>query len=173
MIRKTMRTTLIVFWSCILASCASKPGKETIEPIGETTSYSSNGDVKAEIVVAPERFRYQVTPGVSYVSPEPAAPNAVPIYPPFLLAKRLDPIEVIVRVIVNGAGSVETVTVMHNSSQEQAFSDETLAAVKGWTFSPLKRIEGLLAQPIPFSQEYRFTFKQVNGRAVVSSGVGR
>lgn len=171
MIRKTFRTPLIVFCLCVLASCASKPSGETTKPSSGTTSYTSNGAVKAEIVVAPEGSRYKATPSVSYINPEPAAPNTVPTYPPFLLANRLDPIEVIARVVVNAAGLVETATVTHNSSQEQAFSDATLTAVKGWTFSPLKRIEGLLAEPIPFTQEYRFTFKQVDGRAVVYSGV--
>ena len=170
-ILRTLRMTLMVSCACVLASCASKPSKLAVVPGRDTSSYSSNGAVNAEIIAAPEGSRYEVKPGVIYILPVAAAPNPVPTYPPFLLAKRLEPIEVIARVIVNAAGSVDTATVIQNSSQEQAFSDATLVAVKTWTFSPLKRTEGLLTEPIPFTQEYRITFKQVDGHAVVFSGV--
>jgi TonB family protein len=178
MIRKTLHTALILFCLSVLACCASKPsklgmklGKSELDLSNETTAYTSNGAVSAEIIVAPEESRYKVTIGVSFVNPELAAPNATPIYPSYLLVKRLEPIEVIARVIVNAAGSVETATITRNSGQEQAFADATLTAVKGWTFSPLKRIEGALTEALPFTQEYRFTFKQADGRAIVYSGV--
>lgn len=169
MIRKPLRTPLIIFCLCALAACVSKLNKKPAKPIGDI-SYTSDGAVKAEIVVAPGVARYQVTPGVSFSNPEPATENPDPIYPPALLDKRLEPAEVIVRVIVNGAGTVETATVIRNSSEEKAFADATLAAVKTWMFRPLKRTEGLVVEALPFTQEYRFTFRQVNGRAIVSSG---
>ena len=168
-----MRTWLIVLCLLVLASCASKPSKETTKSITESISYTSNGAVRAEIVDAPETVRYQVKPGITYVNPEPAALNELPTYPPSLLVKQLDPVEVIVRVIVNAAGSVESATITRNSSEEQAFADATVTAVKGWIYTPLKRVEGSSAEALPFSQEYRFTFKQVDGRAVVSSGGSR
>jgi TonB family protein len=170
MIRKNLVVPLMALCLCVLASCA-KPSKLTIAPGADTTSYTSNGAVKAEIVVAPEGSRYKNAPGVSYTNPEPERLNPVPTYPSYLLAKRLEPVEVIARVIVNATGSVDTVTITLNSSQEQAFSDATLTAVKTWTFRPLKRTEGLVTEPLPFTQEYRFTFKQVDGRAIVYSGV--
>ena len=92
-------------------------------------------------------------------------------YPPELLAKNLDPIEVIARVVVNETGSVQIATLVGSTSQETAFSDGALAAVRTWTFVPLQRVEGLNAEAIPFTQDYRFTFKQVNGRAIVESGI--
>jgi TonB family protein len=177
MIRKILHTALILFCLSVLASCASKPSKlgmklgKPTEPSVETTAYTSNGAVSAEIILAPEESRYKVTFGVSFANPTPTALNATPIYPSDLLAKRLDPIEVIARVIVNAAGSVDTASITRNSSAEQAFADATLTAVKGWTFSPLKRIDGALTEPLPFTQEYRFTFKQADGRAIVYSGV--
>jgi TonB family protein len=172
MTQKSFRTLLIVFSACALASCASKPRQEATspKPTAATTSYTSNGEVDAQVVAAPEESRYRVTPGISFANPEPARLNDVPTYPPVLLVKRLDAIEVIARLIVNAAGSVETATVIQNSSQEQAFADATLTAVKAWTFSPLKRITGQVTEPLPFTQEYRFTFTQINGRAVVQSG---
>jgi len=152
--------------ACTVAGCASRPAKEI-----SRTSYASDGSVKAEVVPAPDGARYEVTPGIGYISPEPASQNALPQYPPELLAKNLDPIEVIARVVVNALGSVETVTLVRSTSQEPAFSDRVLATVNTWTFTPLQRVEGLNAQPIPFTQEYRFTFKQINGRAIVESGI--
>ncbi len=152
--------------TCAVASCASKPAKEV-----SRTSYAADGSVKAEIVAAPEGSRYEVIPGVDYISPEPAAQNAMPEYPPELLAKNLDPIEVIARVVVNETGSVQIATLVGSTSQETAFSDGALAAVRTWTFVPLQRVEGLNAEAIPFTQDYRFTFKQVNGRAIVESGI--
>jgi TonB family protein len=157
----------------VVVGCATKRGTDVAEPAGQITSYASNGDVKAEVIDAPEQARYKATEGVIFVNPEPSSKNAVPNYPPELLIKRLDSVEVVVRVIVSTAGAVESAKIAHNSSAEQAFANETLAAVKRWTFSPLQRIDSASSQPLPFSQEYRFTFKQVDGRAVVSSGAGR
>ncbi len=158
-----------LFATCVLGGCATKRTLDNANPGSPITSYASNGDVKAEVIEAPEHARYKATKGVTFISPEPWEKNAVPNYPPALLIKRLDPVEVVVRVIVNTMGSVDSATIANNSSGEQAFADETLAAVKRWAFSPLQRIEGSSVQPLPFSQEYRFTFKQIDGRAVVSS----
>jgi TonB family protein len=157
----------------VVGGCATKRAPDNTTPVGQINSYASNGDVKAEVIDAPERARYKATKGVTFINPEPWEKNAVPIYPPALLVKRLDPVEVVVRVIVNTTGSVDSATIANNSSQEQAFAEETLAAVKRWAFSPLQRVEGASIQPLPFSQEYRFTFKQIDGRAVVSSGSGQ
>ncbi len=159
--------------TCVVGGCASKRALDNTTLVSQITSYASNGDVKAEVIDAPERARYKATKGVTFISPEPWEKNAVPSYPPALLVKRLDPVEVVVRVIVNTTGSVDSATIANNSSQEQAFAEETLAAVKRWAFSPLQRVEGASIQPLPFSQEYRFTFKQIDGRAVVSSGSGQ
>lgn len=172
-IRRPQEMTLaaaILFATCVVGGCASKRALDKADPGSQITSYASNGDVKAEVIEAPERARYKATKGVTFISPEPWEKNAVPKYPPGLLIKRLDPVEVVVRVIVNTVGSVDSATIASTSSEEQAFAEETLAAVKRWAFSPLQRIEGPSIQPLPFSQEYRFIFRQVNGRAVVSSG---
>jgi TonB family protein len=162
---------LLAAWA--VGGCASKRALDNATPASQITSYASNGDVKAEVIEAPERARYKATKGVTFISPEPWEKNAVPKYPPGLLIKRLDPVEVVVRVIVNTVGSVDSATIANNSSEEQAFAEETLAAVKRWAFSPLQRIEGSSVQPLPFSQEYRFIFRQVDGRAVVTSGSGQ
>ncbi len=173
LLHKLMLGASTLFVTCIVNGCATKPAFDEAKAGIQTTSYASNGDVKAEVIDAPERARYKATEGVIFINPEPSDKNAVPNYPPELLVKRLDPVEVVVRVVVNTSGSVESATIANNSSTEQAFSRETLAAVKRWAFSPLQRIEDAKVQSLPFSQEYRFTFKQIDGRAVVSSGTAR
>jgi hypothetical protein len=39
-----------------------------------------------------------------------------------------------------------------------------------WKFIPLERVTGDRIEALPFTIEYRFVFRQVNGRAVVESG---
>lgn len=134
------------------------------------TAYAADGAVSAEIVdAADEQARYQPMPGSSYLSPLPIRGNAKPDYPPDLLDRRLPPVTVVVRLIVDGAGAVADARVIENEDAP-AFADAVLAAVRGWTFLPLKRVTGRRVEPLPFTQDYRFTFRQVNGRAVVDSG---
>jgi hypothetical protein len=54
---------------------------------------------------------------------------------------------------------------------ERGFGAAVLAVVPDWTFMPLLRVTGDKIEPLPFTQDYRFVFRQVNGRAVVESGV--
>ncbi len=56
------------------------------------------------------------------------------------------------------------------NGDEAAFAEAALSAVRGWIFAPLMQVTGDKAEPLPFSQDYRFTFRQVDGRAVVDSG---
>jgi len=55
------------------------------------------------------------------------------------------------------------------SGGEPAFREAVLSAVGRWTFIPLKRVTGDKVERLPFTQDYRFTFRQVDGRAVVES----
>lgn len=172
MTKKFLFALLVVFTSCVLASCASKAKTEadSSKTNIDTFSYKSNGAVDAELVAVPEGSRYRITPGVTFANPEPEILNALPEYPAHLLSRRLDSIEVITRLIVNAEGLAESATVTHNSSQEQAFADATLTAVKTWRFKPLKRTSNQVTEALPFTQEYRFIFRQLDGRAIVQSG---
>jgi TonB family protein len=96
--------------------------------------------------------------------------NAKPEYPPALLDRRLPPAMLVVRLIVDGAGKVADARIVENGSGEAAFAEAVLAAVRAWTFFPLKRVTGRQVEPLPFTQDYRFTFRQVNGRALVEAG---
>ena len=60
--------------------------------------------------------------------------------------------------------------IIGNAGGEPAFADAVVVAVRGWTFFPLKRVTGRVVEPLPFTQDYRFVFRQLNGRAVVEWG---
>jgi TonB family protein len=138
----------------LAAGCASSP--HAPEP---REGYAADGAVSAEIVdAADEDARYQPVPGSSYLSPLPVRENAKPEYPPALLDRRLPPVTLVVRLIVDGAGKVADARIVENGGGETAFADAVLAAVRGWTFFPLKRVTGRQVEPLPFTQDYRFTF---------------
>ena len=80
----------------------------------------------------------------------------------------LAPVEVVAQLIVDGTGRVETARIIRNDG-DAAFADAVLAAVRGWTFYPLQRVTGRVVEPLPFTQDYRFRFRQENGRAVVET----
>ena len=149
-----------------VAGCASQP---PAPPPRE--AYAADGAVSAEIVeTADADARYQPMPGSSYLSPLPLRENARPEYPPALLDRRLPPAEVVVRLIVDGTGQVADARIIENAGAEPAFREAVLAAVRGWSFHPLKRVTGRVVEPLPFTQDYRFVFRQINGRAVVELG---
>lgn len=156
----------------LLAACGSVlPGCSSVahEDL-HRTAYAADGAVSAEVVDAPVDMRYQAVPGSTYFSPLPIRENAKPEYPASLLARRLPPATIVVRLIVDGAGAVERASVVAATSDEQSFADAVLSAVKAWTFIPLKRVTGDRIERLPFTQDYRFTFRQVNGRAIVEDG---
>ena len=150
----------------LVAGCASSPHASAPHE-----GYAADGAVSAEIVdVADGDARYQPMPGSSYLSPLPMRENAKPEYPSALLDRRLPPATLVVRLIVDGAGKVADARIVENGSGEAAFAEAVLVAVRDWTFFPLKRVTGRQVEPLPFTQDYRFTFRQINGRAVVESG---
>ena len=157
---------LSVVAACGLASgCSSAPRKGAGH-----AAYASDGAVSAEIVDAPSGGRYQALPGSTYFNPLPIRDNVQPAYPSELLARRLPAMVVVARIVVDGTGAVERADVVESAGDEPAFGDAVLSAVRGWTFIPLKRVTGDRIERLPFTQDYRFTFSQVNGRALVESG---
>lgn len=147
----------------LFAGCVSSPRAPEARE-----GYAADGAVSAEIVdVADDGACYQPQPGSSYLSPLPQRANAVPVYPAGLLDRRLPPVEVVVQLVVDGAGKVSAARILGNTGSEAAFDEAVLAAVRGWTFFPLQRITGRTVEPLPFTQDYRFTFRQENGHAVV------
>ena len=84
--------------------------------------------------------------------------------------ERLEPVEVIVRIVVSKSGFVDNAEVVDPRPSHAEFSDSVLHAVRTWSFIPLQRVTGNKIEPLPFTQDYKFIFKQVNGRAEVTQG---
>lgn len=156
---------LFVFLTVSATSCSTVPQAESRE-----TGFLADGAVSAEIVDKPSHERYEVRAGEQFFRELPKRENARPVYPPPLLAKRLDAVSIVARLIVNEAGTVEKAEIIESSTPLPEFSESVLGAVRTWTFIPLKRVVGNKLEPLPFTQEYRFTFKQENGRAIVVQG---
>lgn len=156
---------IIALFACTACGCTSAPKKES------RVRYSSDGAVSAEIVDKPPGERYEPLPGETYFREVPKPENVHPTYPPELLEKQLEPVSVIVRLIVSDLGTVEKADIVVPAPSYPAFSQAVLTAVKTWTFVPLKRATGNKTESLPFTQDYKITFTQINGRAVVVQGV--
>lgn len=155
----------------MLAICGALAGCATAPVTVGRQGYAADGAVSAEIVDAADGdARYQPMPGSSYLDPLPMRANALPDYPAALLGQALPPVTVVARLVVDGAGKVADARIVGNDGGEAAFAEAVLAAVRGWTFFPLKRVTGRVVEPLPFTQDYRFSFRQENGRAVVEAG---
>ncbi len=78
--------------------------------------------------------------------------NAAPVYPPELLAARVEG-RVVLRVMVSAAGRVERLSI-HQSSGRDAFDQAALASVRGWRFKPAMLngtpVEYQVAVPVRF-----------------------
>jgi TonB family protein len=147
------------------AGCKATPKKSPTR-----VGYVSDGNVSAQRLQAPASESYGTDPTTTYSGSSPAKDNPVPQYPAALLSDRLPPVGVTARVIVDVSGAVTSATVAEGDSIPHAFAAAVLAAVRSWRFEPLKRMSEGKVEALPFSQQYRFVFTQVNGRPVVSSG---
>ena len=158
--------SLLILTAIGATSCSTTSKKDKTQEVG----FVADGSVSAEIVDKPSNERYEIRAGEQFFRELPKRENAKPIYPGHLLEKKLEPVSVVARLIVNETGAVETAEIVDSSSGLPEFSESVLTAVRSWTFIPLKRVVGSKLEPLPFTQEYRFTFKQENGRAVVVQG---
>lgn len=129
--------------------------------------------------------RYRPLSGERYEQPFPRGEQAEPVYPAALLAKRLPPVVVTVKLTVSPAGDVVTVESL-DAQADEAFLASVREAVLRWHFFPLVRIvpgatktalqtgdvfttyEGA-ATALPFTRVYQFTFSQSKGVAAVDA----
>ena len=157
------RAALALLAACMMASCASAPSPPA-------TTFAADGAVATAIVEPPDARHYEVQPGEQFFRELPRRENVAPVYPPALLDRRLGPVSVVARIVVGASGDVERAAVVDADAADPAFAEAVLAAVRTWTFIPLKRIVDNRMEPLPFTRDYRFTFTQQNGRAVVVQG---
>ena len=164
-IRKNVLACVMLPVAITATGCASHPPPLATPTVG----YSANGSVSADIQEADAAARYQPVPGSDYLSPVANPANASPVYPAGLLTQRLPPVQVVVRLIVDATGGVIDARIAADKGGEPPFAEAVLVAVRGWRFTPLQRVTGTRLEALPFTEDYRFTFRQVNGHAVVET----
>jgi hypothetical protein len=164
-----------------LAGCAAPPARFVLPP-------SPVGDVGIIPIEACETDRYPVVSDETYEYPAPWDDNLPPAYPESLLARRLDPVRIQVRMIVDEGGRVTQVGLLEPASDvDAAFFSEVQRALGSWTFLPLIRRKpvpnqtttlryhgtsrqyGGVAVALPFHQDYEFWFTQRDGVGYVSA----
>ena len=155
---------LLVPFAVVAIGCTTTPAVRSVQ------TYKSDGSVSSEIVDRESGAKYEVQPGETYLREVPRRENIRPAYPPQRLVDRLEPVEVIVRIVVSKSGFVDNAEVVDPQPSHAEFSDSVLNAVRTWSFIPLQRVTGNKMEPLPFTQDYKFTFTQVNGRAEVTQG---
>jgi outer membrane biosynthesis protein TonB len=144
------------------AGCKSRPPAPA-----PRERYASDGAVSAQLLVRPSTESYALVPGTVYRGGTAAPGNAMPQYPDGLLSMMLPPVTLAVRVVVGTEGTVTKAAITDPADPDPAFAAALLSTVSGWKFAPLERVSADKVEVLPFSQEYGFTFRQVNGRAVV------
>jgi len=162
----------------LLAGCqhrAQKPAEvATVDP-------ARQGQVSARVVEPELEARYPSQPGMRYEQPTAFPDNPMPAYPETLLAARLPPVQLTLRLIINEEGRVSDVRpVTRIANEHEPFLSAARVAVLKWKFLPLIQIgagpgktmitvgEYTTAYPgaaiaLPFHQDYVFTFRQLDG----------
>lgn len=172
------RTPALTLSLLLLNACATVPA-----PTRAPAAPTATGHVDAAVLQAPAADRYAAADGVSYEQPAAFPDNALPDYPPALLAQRLPPQRVAVRIVVDAAGRVVAANRLDAQEQDPAFFQAVSDAVMQWRFFPLVEIRRgepaslsigdvttrYSGQPkaLPFHQDYAFRFVQQDGQPSV------
>lgn len=168
----------------ILAACSSVPPAPTPP--------ATQGDVKAQELAVPASQRYEHSANVEYIQALAYPENVMPAYPAELLARRLPPTTVTVRLVVGPDGTVagvESLDPTTTPERDRLFEVVREACLR-WKFSPLVRLD-LDAGPttvvedggattykgrptaLPFHLDYAFNFSQHDGRPQVDVLAGK
>ena len=146
--------------------CTSSPDALRYE-----TADNVAGNVEASLLEAPSSEQYDAKRGESFLGPHRAPDSAMPAYPLSSLTSRLAPVEVKVRIVVSAEGVVTSTSSLGEPGEHpKEFLDAVVSAVSTWRFYPLLKIDASgKSTKLPFHQDYAFTFKQVDGKGVVSA----
>ena len=163
--------------AALLAACKTQPA---LEPQTRT------GLVGATIVEAEDTRHYEIKANSHYDYPVQAPSNAMPACPQDMLAARLPPVRIKVRVIVSEAGFVsQCAPIDPSDAVNPRFLANIQDAVRGWRYMPLVLIEDAPVQTssiahgpkttyqgtatsLPFHEDYEFTFSQRDGKGPAS-----
>lgn len=163
-----VRHVAITAVAIVFVGCATKSSpKPSTPPVERRT-----GEVSESIVEADAASRYVIEPGQTYESPVVLGEYSLPEYPADRLADRLPPIEIVVRVVVGSEGLVERIDPLGETNDgNRAFYDATRDALMRWKFSPfrIKDEATSIVRDLPFHQDYRFVFRQIDGKPQVDT----
>jgi hypothetical protein len=179
---KTGSLCLVALALCgIFAGCAAKRPAGFVDP-------GRLGDVGVLAIEAAAADTYAVESNEQFDPPAPWDDNLPPAYPESLLAQRLPPVRVKVRMIVGEDGRVQRTTLLDDAgATDPAFFQSVETALNRWTFLPLIRrmpvadrtttlhYHGIshqfsgIATALPFHQDYEFTFTQRDGIGSVTT----
>lgn len=167
-VRHAARHVAIAAVAIVFVGCATKSSpKPSAPPVERRT-----GEVSESIVESDAASRYVIEPGQTYESPVVLGEYSLPEYPADRLADRLPPIEIMVRVVVGSEGLVERVDPLGETNDtNRAFYDATKDALMRWEFSPfrIKDEATSIVRDLPFHQDYRFVFRQIDGKPQVDT----
>lgn len=179
-------------WSSALLCITVLAGCATSSPVATAPETARDGRVGAEDIthadLAQPRLVLASNEAFHEALPEPS--NALPAYPPALLAQQLPPRSVCLHVAVGEDGRVLFARPLRDRPgcerlPEPAFDAAAIEAVNGWRFDPAfkcvfadeatKRRDGpgcadTLAVRQAVSLAYRFEFRQEDGRGTVEIG---
>ena len=162
---------------CLLAGCKTQP---PLEPDART------GHVGAQVVETEGAKHYESDPDSYFDYPVQAPSNPLPAYPEDMLAARLPPVRIKVRVTVSEAGFVNQCSPLDPSDAvHPRFVAAIQDAVRSWRYMPLVQIRrgpvqtSIIAHghettypgtaiALPFHEDYEFTFTQQDGKGSAS-----
>lgn len=165
----------------LLPACTGPSPRPSPPPTGQVGYELADSAIQAG-------SRLQLAANESFQPPLPTADNVPPIYPDELLARRLPPQAVCLRVAIDERGQVFNTALVDlgldcsgTHDVDSAFQDAAIAAALRWRFEPAFRcvfpegqtpdtacgIDGTQEVPQPVSLVYRFVFEQVDGQGRV------
>lgn len=166
--QRIVRHVAIAAVAILFVGCATKSSPKPPAPPVERRT----GEVSESIVESDAASRYVIEPGQTYESPVVLGEYSLPEYPADRLTDRLPPIEIMVRVVVGSEGLVERVDPLGETNDtNRAFYDATKDALMRWEFSPfrIKDEATSIVRDLPFHQDYRFVFRQIDGKPQVDT----
>lgn len=179
--RSSNAIALTVVAATLLAACAPT------RPALEDARAGRVGVAEVDTAV-PAEMRLVLADNESFQLPLPDADNVLPEYPPDLLALRLPPRSVCLRLSINENGAVTDTAPIDQGPDcavgmdiESAFYAAAAQAAMSWRFDPAFRcifpegmephtacgFDGTLEVPQAVSLVYRFVFEQIDGQGRV------
>ncbi len=165
----------------LLSACTAPSPRPSPAPSGQVGYELADAAIQAG-------SRLQLAANESFQPPLPTADNAPPMYPDELLARRLPPQAVCLRVAIDERGQVFNTALVDlgvdcsgTLDRDPAFQDAAIAAALRWRFEPAFRCvfpegrtpeaacgtHGTQEVPQPVSLVYRFVFEQDDGQGRV------